>query len=69
MPERIDHVRIPLARESIELPWASREALLKEFGHLVSFQPIAAEFEAVGTSRPVKLRRDDKGELVTLIEF
>lgn len=67
MPERIDHVQIQLSRETINLPWESREALLGEIRHLDSARSTVKAFEAVGTSRPVTLTREDKVLLIEAI--
>ena len=68
MARSIDHVEIPLSRETIELPWASRNALLDEFRHLDSMQPIIKEFEDAGTSRAIRLTRVQKADLIQVIE-
>jgi hypothetical protein len=67
MGRSIDHVEIPLGRETITLPWASREALLGQFKHLDSMLDIRRQFENVGTSRPVQLTREQKRDLLQVI--
>jgi hypothetical protein len=67
MGRSIDHVEIPLGRETITLPWASREALLGQFKHLDSMRDIRRQFENVGTSRPVQLTRLQKRDLLQVI--
>jgi hypothetical protein len=66
---RIDEVHVPLSRESVTLPWASREALLDQFRHLDSMSETRKAFEDVGTSAPVRLTREQKGALIDVIEF
>lgn len=68
MPERLDEIRIPLSRTVVALPWESRQQLLEEMRHLDSANPIITEFQAVGTTRPVKLTAEQKGLLITVIE-
>jgi hypothetical protein len=67
MPERLDHVRIPLSRELIDLPWDSRSALLGELRHDAKARPTIDAFEAVGASRPVRLTREHKALLLDAI--
>lgn len=67
MPERLDQVTIPLSRETIELPWDSRTALLEQIKHLESCRPIRDAFDAVGATRPVELTPEQKGTLIEII--
>jgi hypothetical protein len=67
MGRSIDHVEIPLGRETIRLPWASREALLGQFKHLDSAREMLRQFEGVGTSRPVQLTQEQKRDLLEVI--
>ncbi len=60
-------VLIVTSRATIELSWKSREALLHEIRHLESARGIIHAFEAVGTSRPVPLTRQDEGLLLEVI--
>ena len=60
-------VLIVTSRATIELSWKSREALLHEIRHLESARGIIHAFEAVGTSRPVPLTRQDEGLLFDVI--
>jgi hypothetical protein len=69
MPERLEHVRILLSRGPVTLTWDSRAELLDQMNHLESCRPIRDAFEAVGSSRPVELTRDEKVSLFELIEF
>lgn len=65
---RPDSVRIPQSRVTIELPWASRDALLEQIRHLDSLRDVRKAFEDVGTSRPVDLTQTQKGALIEVIE-
>lgn len=67
MGRSIDHVQIPLGRETVTLPWASREALLGQFKHLDSMREMRRQFENVGTSRPVQLTQEQKRDLLQVI--
>src|SRR5215831_7154431 len=69
LPRRIDIVRIPLSRETIELPWESREALLAQFAHLDSMRSTHKAFTDVGTSEPVRLTREQKADVLRVINF
>ena len=40
MTRRIDTVTIRLRHGMIDLPWESRQALLDEYSHLVSMNPV-----------------------------
>lgn len=60
---------VPLSRGTIALPWQSRQELLDQFRHLDSMRPVLDAFEAVGTSEPVTLTEQQKGELLGVIEF
>ena len=69
MAERsIDRVRATLGRETVELPWASRDALLDQLRPLDSMRPVVDQFEAVGTSRPVALKHQQRVALLQVIE-
>ncbi len=69
MPERPDRVTIPLSRGDIVLTWDSRESVLEQLKHLDTCQPIRDAFDAVGGTRPVELRREQKITLFQIIEF
>jgi hypothetical protein len=64
MPEelRIDLVRIRLGREMVELPWASRQALVERMRAVEAMRPVVARLEAVGMSRDVTFTLDQKRE-------
>ena len=64
----IHSVRIALSRGTVELPLASRDALIEQFEPVYSMRPIRETFEAIGTSRPVELTRDQKVALLSVIE-
>ncbi len=67
MGRSIDHIEVPLGRETVRLPWASREALLDQFKHLDSMSDMRRTFENVGTSRPVQLTQEQKRDLLGVI--
>ena len=68
MPERsIDRVLIELSQETIALPWSSRQALLSELRPLEAMREIVLAFEAVGTSRPVRLTPEQKDDLQAVL--
>ena len=67
MRRSIDHVQISLGRETINLPWASREALLGQFKDLDWMRDVLRAFDNVGTSRPVQLTQDQKRDLLKVI--
>ena len=68
-PRSIDRVQIPLSRGTVELPWESRQDLLEESRRVAGMHPMRDAFEAVGTSRPVLLTREDKVGLVEVIQL
>jgi hypothetical protein len=63
VPRRIDQVRIAGSREEVVIPWASRAALVVRLRAEGDTETVRA-FEAVGTSRPVKLSREAKQRLL-----
>ena len=67
MGRSIDHIEIPLGRETVRLPWGSREALLGQFQHLDLMRDVRRTFENVGTSRPVQLTQEQKRDLLEVI--
>jgi len=69
MPERLDRVQIALERERIEISWNAQQALLDQLGRLPSGEPIIRQFIAVGATRPVKLRRDERGTLLEVVRL
>jgi hypothetical protein len=68
MIRSVDHVQIPLSRVTIELPSASRDALLEQIKHLNSMRDVRERFGVAGTSEPVRLTQEQKGALITVIE-
>ena len=65
----INHVQISLSRGTVELPWESRQELLEESRRVEGMHAMRDAFEAVGTSRPVSLTREDKVGLVAVIDL
>jgi len=68
MPERLNRVTIALPKETVEIPWDSRDALLREIRYLSSAAELIAAFEAVGASQPVRLTAEQRGELHRLTD-
>lgn len=66
---RTDRVVVKTAFGTVELPWDSRQALLTQIRHLGSAKPIVDAFEAVGTTRPVVLTEEQRGQLGGLLNF
>jgi hypothetical protein len=68
-PRRIKHVTILLSRETdtVTLPWASRQALLERLRGREGAEDVIRRFEAVGTTRPVRL--DVAGKRLILNEL
>jgi hypothetical protein len=67
-PLRDDHVRIPLSRGTIVLPWASREALLGELRRLDAVDDVGKAFEDAEAPAPVVLTRTQKSGLIRAIQ-
>jgi len=59
----IDRVRVD-AGEIVEIPWASRQALLARLRPLEGMREIVGAFEAVGVSRSVELSGEQKAVLL-----
>ena len=56
MGERgIDRVQVALSRQTISIPWESRQSLLERLQGVESMRDVVGTFWAVGTSRPVEL--------------
>ena len=65
---RIEQVRIQLSTgDPVVISWDSRQALLAEM-HLLSMQPTRKAFHDVGTSEPVNLTPEQKGDVITVLE-
>ena len=68
MPERLDRVAIATSRGTIDIPCASRDALLQQIKLEDTGQAIRFAFIAVGaSSRPVELKFEDVALLVQAI--
>ena len=67
MRGRLDIVNVAYSRGTVELPWASRDALLNQIKHLDSAKDVTDAFVAVGATRPVELSNDDAGLLLGVI--
>ena len=63
----IDRVQIALTRQTITIPWESREALLERLQGVESMRDVVSTFWAVGTSRPGELTPEQKDGLVGAI--
>ena len=57
VPERIDRVQVTTRHGSVEISWASRQAIVHELHGLELSAVALRAFEATGTSRPVQLDR------------
>jgi hypothetical protein len=64
----IHRVRVTLGGKTIDFPWASRDLLLAKLRPLDAMRPVVDQFEAVGTSRPVVLKHQQKVALLQVIE-
>jgi hypothetical protein len=68
MTLRDDHLRIALRRETIVLPRASGEAMLRRLQQLGSMRDVRATLESVEAPEPVRLTAVQKVGLIDLIE-
>jgi hypothetical protein len=66
---RIDTVRVTDGRETAELPWESREALLQRLADFPVTATIVAKFKDAGTTAPVALTEDEKTLLRHMINW
>ncbi len=69
---RIDEVRIELPDGTVSIPWSSRDALLEQLqtrDSIVDVPEAREAFEAVGTSRPVRLTDPQKLAVRKVITF
>jgi hypothetical protein len=64
-----ERVRVATFRDVVELPRESRQELLERMRRLDSAAGVRQAFEAVGTSRPVRLAPADKGMLLEVFAF
>ena len=62
-----DRVMVATSRDVVVLPWRSRQALLAQIRRIDAARSAVEAFEAVGTSRPVRLDTDAKRALVDSI--
>jgi hypothetical protein len=68
VPERIDKITIATERDPLTMPWSTRVALLDELQRYETGYEIRDAFTAVGASSPVKLKNEQKTELLRVIE-
>jgi hypothetical protein len=68
MPERIDKITIATGRDTLTMPWSSRVALLDELQRYETGYEIRDAFTTVGASSAVKLKDEQKTELLRVIE-
>jgi hypothetical protein len=67
---RIDLVRVQLSKGKIvQLPWKSREALLRQLSSRESLLPLVDDFKGAGTSRPVVLTPEQEIPLMEVIDL
>jgi hypothetical protein len=67
-PRRIQHFRIALSRNTVELPWASRAPLLARVRRHDAGLQVVLAFEAVGATVPVRLKPAEKRALLQVVE-
>lgn len=67
-PRRIQYLRITLSRTTVELPWASRRPLLERVNKRADGLQVRLSFEAVGATRPVRLKPAGKQVLLEVVE-
>lgn len=67
MPERLDRVQVATRYRVAEISWSAREAILDKLQLLESARGTVEAFKAVGASRPVKLDREGKADVVDAI--
>jgi hypothetical protein len=67
-PRRIQHLRIALSRNTVELPWTSRAPLLDRLREHDAGLQLLLAFEAVGATRPAQLEPAGKRVLLQVIE-
>ena len=66
---RLDRVEVLLGGgDLVVLPWPSRQALLERLGHDERTAKVRYAFEAVGASRPVELKLEQKRLLLDELE-
>ena len=62
-----ERVMVATSCDVVVLPWSSRQALLRQMRRIDAARSAVDAFEAVGTSRPVRLDADAKRVLVDSI--
>jgi hypothetical protein len=67
-PRRIQHFRVALSRNTVELPWTSRAPLLERLRKHDSGLEVVLAFEAVGATQPVQLTPAGKRVLLQVVE-
>jgi hypothetical protein len=67
-PRRIKYFRIALSRNTVELPWTSRKPLLERVNKRADGLQVRLAFEAVGSTRPVRLEPAGKRLLLQVVE-
>jgi hypothetical protein len=67
-PRRIQHFQVDLSGRTIELPWASRAPLLERVREHDGGLPVVLAFEAVGSTRPVRLEPAGMRVLLQVVE-
>ena len=68
MPERIDKITIATGLDTLTMPWSSRVALQDELQPYENGHTIRDAFTAVGAASPVKLKNEQKTELLRVIQ-
>jgi hypothetical protein len=67
-PRRIQHFRIALSRNAIEVPWSLRAPLLERIRKHDHGLQVVLAFEAVGATLPVRLEPAGKRALLQVVE-
>jgi hypothetical protein len=67
-PRRIQHFRVSLSRNTVELPWSSRAPLLARLRKHDRGLQVVIAFEAVGATLPVRLEPAGKRVLLQVVE-
>jgi len=68
MGERgIDRVKIALSRQTVTIPWESRNALVERLRPLESMREVVGTFWGAGTSRPLILTPEQQVALLDVI--
>ena len=68
VPERLDHITIATGLNTLTMSSSSRVALLDELQRYETGYAIRDAFTAGGASSPVKLKNEQKTELLRVIE-